>query len=234
MESFYYIDIFETKGIEYIMVIGYLIVLIFFWRLLSKPEPNLQREEIFRQIRGTLNQWFVLPEGYYYHQGHTWAVPVEDNLVKVGIDDFAQRFLGRADNISLPAVGERIEQGEKAWQLNFDNKKINMISPISGKVAELNDRIINNPDLINLEPYKEGWIMKVQPDKPKSVFKNLLTGKLARAWGENTIDILQEKISVTNEIGMVMQDGGLPVSGFARILSPDNWDLLAKEFLMIE
>ncbi|MBU2446748.1 MAG: glycine cleavage system protein H [Bacteroidetes bacterium] len=234
MESFYYVDIFETKGIEYLLVIGYLIVLIFFWHVLSKPEPSLQRAEIFRQIRGALSQWFSLPEGYYYHQGHAWALPVENNLVKVGIDDFTQKFLGKTDKIHLPAVGEKVKQGEKGWQLNFENKNVDILSPVSGKVVEINNDIINRPELLNLGPYTDGWLMKVKTDRPKSVFKNLLTGKLALSWGENTIDMLQEKMSSTNELGLVMQDGGLPVLGFAKIISPDKWDVLAKEFLMTE
>lgn len=233
MESFY-IDIFETKGIEYLLVIGYLVVLIFFWRVLSKPEPNLQRAEIFRQIRGALSQWFSLPDGYYYHQGHAWALPVENNLVKVGIDDFTQKFLGKTDKINLPAVGEQVEQGEKGWRLNFGNKNVDILSPVSGKVVEINNDIINQPELLNLDPYTDGWIMKIKAEKPKSILKNLLTGTIARAWGESTIDKLQEKMSSTNELGLVMQDGGLPVLGFAKIISPDNWELLAKEFLMTE
>ncbi|MBM4176868.1 MAG: glycine cleavage system protein H [Ignavibacteria bacterium] len=234
MESFYYIDIFETKGIEYLLVIGYLIVLVFFWRLLTKPEPMIQRAEIFHQIRGALSQWFKMPKNYFYHQGHTWALPAENNLIKVGVDDFAQRLLGIADKIHLPAIGEKVEQGEKGWRLYVDKKNIDILSPISGKVVELNSDVIKNPGLLNDEPYTNGWIMKIQPEKPKSEFKNLLTGKVALAWGENTIDMLQEKMSEANEFGLVMQDGGLPISGFAKIMSPDNWDSLVQEFFMTE
>ncbi len=234
MESSYYIDIFETKGIEYLLVIGYLIVLVFFWRLLSKPEPTIQRAEIFRQLRGTLSQWFSMPSEYFYHQGHTWAVPIENNLIKVGVDDFAQRLLGNADKIHLPAIGDKVIQGEKGWRLHIDKKNIDILSPISGEVAEVNTDLLKNPEMLNNEPYTNGWIMKIKSDKPKSALKNLLTGKVALAWGENTIDLLQEKIFAKNEIGFVMQDGGLPISGFAKIMSPDNWDSLAKEFLMTE
>jgi glycine cleavage system H protein len=105
-----------------------------------------------------------------------------------------------------------------------------MLSPVSGDVVAVNKDIVKNPDLINQDPYGKGWLMMVKPDNKRATVKNLLTGKVATAWMDKTADELREKMG--GELGDVYQDGGLPVSGIAKALSPDAWDKIASEFLL--
>jgi glycine cleavage system H protein len=146
------------------------------------------------------------------------------------VDDFAQKLVGRSTKIMLPKVGSRIEQGEIGWKLDVGNKNIGMLSPVSGSVISVNKDIIKNPDLVNEDPYGKGWLMMVKPDNKRATVRNLLTGKVATAWMDKTADELREKMG--SEIGTVYQDGGLPVSGIAKALSPDAWDKIAREFLL--
>jgi len=228
MEGFTYVDIFATKGIEYLLVIGFLLVLTPFWRILRAPARAGM--EAVRRAMASVAQWFSLPEGLFYHQGHSWLVPQGAELVKVGMDDFAQKLVGRSNKISLPKVGSRIEQGEVGWKLDIDKKNVGMLSPVSGDVVAVNKDIVKNPDLINQDPYGKGWLMMVKPDNKRATVKNLLTGKVATAWMDKTADELREKMG--GELGTVYQDGGLPVSGIAKALSPDAWDKIASEFLL--
>jgi len=228
MEGFTYVDIFATKGIEYLLVIGFLLVLAPFWRVLRVPART--GIEAVRRAMASVAQWFSLPEGLFYHQGHTWLLPQGAELVKVGVDDFAQKLVGRSNKISLPKVGSRIEQGEVGWKLDIGKKNIDMLSPVSGDVVAVNKDIVKNPDLINQDPYGKGWLMMVKPDNKRATVKNLLTGKVATAWMDKTADALREKMG--GELGTVYQDGGLPVSGIAKALSPDAWDKIASEFLL--
>jgi glycine cleavage system H lipoate-binding protein len=157
-------------------------------------------------------------------------MPEGKNIAKVGIDDFANKLLGKADSFDLPQVGSQIEQGENGWKIRFDSKSIDVLSPVHGEVIAVNEEALNAPELTGQYPYSKGWLLKVKVSKMNSNLKNLLTGKLAVAWMENTVHTLREQMA--GDLGIVMQDGGLPVSGFAKVLSPDNWDEIAAEFLL--
>jgi glycine cleavage system H protein len=230
MEGFTYVDIFATKGIEYLLVIGFLLVLVPFWRFLRVPARA--GIEVVRRAMASVAQWFSIPEGLYYHQGHSWVMPQGAELVKVGVDDFAQRLVGSTNTINLPKVGTRIEQGDVGWKLGIDSKTIDMLSPVTGDVVAVNKDIVSNPTLINQDPYGKGWLMMVKPANQRATVKNLLTGKLATAWMEKTADKLRERMG--GELGVVYQDGGLPISGIAKALSPDAWDKMASEFLLTQ
>jgi glycine cleavage system H protein len=230
MEGFTYVDIFATKGIEYLLVIGFLIIIIPFWRFLRVPARS--GIEAVRRAMASVAQWFSLPEGLFYHQGHTWVMPQGAELVKVGVDDFAQRLVGKSSKINLPKVGSRIEQGDVGWKLGIDTKTITMLSPVTGDIVAVNKDIVKKPDLVNQDPYGKGWLMIVKPDNKRATVKNLLTGKLATAWMEKTADALRERMG--GEVGAVYQDGGIPITGIAKALSPDAWDKMASEFLLTQ
>lgn len=231
MESFKYVDMFATKGIEYIFIISFLVILVFYWRYLNKPIMSAVKPAI-NKIKTTLVDWFSVAEGYYYHQGHTWAVPEDKNTLRVGVDDFAQKLVGKAASINLPKIGDKLDQGETGWKMTIDSKTISMLSPVSGEVIDVNQKVVDDPNLINKEPYKSGWLFKVKTPKLQTNLKNLLFGKLAKAWMEETVDRVGG--SLTAEGGLVLQDGGQMVSGFAKEIDPENWDRLAGSFFMTD
>ena len=228
MEGFTYVDIFATKGTEYLLVIGFLMVFMFFWRFLSTP-ARAAYEYVTEKIIPAISEWFHLPEGLYYHQGHSWAVP-EGNMVKVGLDDFAQKLVGKPRAVVLPQVGSQIEQGNRGWKLGFDSTAIDMVSPVNGEVVKINEEVLKNPELVNEDPYGKGWLMMIKPRNVKADLTNLLTGRLAAAWMERTMDTLRERMG--EDLGLVYQDGGIPVTGIAKALSPDKWDEVAREYLL--
>lgn len=232
MESSQYVNIFATKGIEYLLVIGFLFVLIFFWRFLNKSTPH--PESVVEKLFNTLNSWFQMNPEYFYHQGHSWAAPESEGVVKVGIDDFAQKFFGKLDSINLPKVGSHIQQGDIGWQVIIGSKPINILSPVSGKIIAINENVIRSPEIVCKTPYEDGWLLKVKNPKANIDFKNLLSGKLALNWMEETVKNLQKKISSNYEVGIVMQDGGIPISGFGKNISPENWNKVVNEFFMTD
>lgn len=229
MEGFEYVDIFATKGLEYLAVIAFLITLIVFWRFLNRSETPV-KTIIPEKIKTTLIDWFYVADDFFYHQGHSWAMPENNEIVRIGIDDFAQKLLGKPTDMQLPKVGSKIVQGELGWKLQFGGKSINVLSPVNGKVVEINKDIIREPELINKDPYQKGWLLKVKPSKLKTDEKNLLSGVLAKAWMEDTVNKISTRI--TGDFGIVLQDGGLPLTGFAKEISPVDWDQLAREFLL--
>ncbi len=227
MEGFSYVDIFATKHIEYLLVIGFLLLFIVFWRFLSKPARMVF--ETAERLIPAMSEWFRLPEEMYYHLGHSWAVPENKNVVKVGIDDFAQKLVGKIDAIQVPNLGSTIHQGNKGWTLEVDSKAIDMLSPVDGKVIAINEELVHSPANINKDPYSN-WLMKVESPRFSINKKQLLSGTMAKKWIEEVREDLLSRMNY--DLGLVYQDGGLLVDGMARNLDRNKWDEIAKDFFL--
>jgi hypothetical protein len=113
-----------------------------------------------------------------------------------------------------------------------DSERIPMLSPVAGEVVEVNREVLRSPEILRQDPYGKGWLLKVKSSGIASSTRNLLSGKLARAWMENALDKLHPIHG--ESLGPVLQDGGLPVEGIARILGGDQWVELAKRHLLTE
>jgi len=234
MEGFSLVDIYSTKGIEY------LIAAVFFFGFLAlqgyilRSAPGRGKSE---GLLAGLPAWFRVPEGYGFHQGHTWMKtdllsPNRERLVKVGLDDFAQKLIGKVEAVDLPAVGSRLAQGEKGWSLLVDSVPIPMLSPVDGEVVAVNREVLRSPGILGRDPYGAGWLLKVKSDRLAADNRNLLSGKVARAWMETSLENLHP---VRHEgLGPVLQDGGLPLEGIARVLGGDRWADLAKTHLLTD
>jgi glycine cleavage system H lipoate-binding protein len=224
------IEPFATKGAEYLWVILFLAALVAFTRALLgrvRPAPGLPYAAL---AASAPSRWFDLPGEVYYHPGHGWALPEGGDVVRIGVDDFAQKLLGRPNAIGLPEVGARLEQGERGWRIEVDAEPFDLLAPVGGEVVARNEAVLRDPELINRDPYGEGWLLEVRGPKVTAGLRTLLRGDLARAWLSLAERALFERMP--SEVGLVMQDGGIPVSGIARALSPREWERIAGEFLL--
>ncbi len=182
MEGFSLVDIYSTKGIEY------LIAAVFFFGFLALQGYILTSAPGRRKgdgMLGGLPALFRVPDGYGFHQGHTWMKadlmsPNRQRLVKVGLDDFAQKLIGRVDAVELPAVGSRLTQGDKGWSLKVDSEAIPMLSPVDGEVVAVNQEVLRSPGILSRDPYGAGWLLKVNSDRIAADNRNLLSGKLGK------------------------------------------------------
>ncbi len=230
MEGFTYVDIFATKGIEYLLVITFLLLFTFFWRTVSKPAKAIYAAA--GNVLPAFAEWFRLPEEkIYYHQGHSWAMPEGGDVVKVGMDDFARKMVGKIDAITPLRVGSEVSQGEKAWSLVVGSKTIDMLSPVDGKIVAVNENLLRSPETLTQDPYGQAWLLKVQSPKLTANLKNLLTGGLARRWMEGVRESLLARMNYN--LGAVSQDGGVLVDGIARNLDRERWDEIVKEFFLV-
>src|SRR5271165_2324110 len=108
---------------------------------------------------------FEVPENVRYHAGHTWALSESRELVRVGLDDFAAKLVGKIESIALPQRGRWVRQGQKIWTIFRDGKSVDMVSPIEGTVTAINEGVMKDPELARKDPYGEGWLLTVQaPD----------------------------------------------------------------------
>lgn len=104
------------------------------------------------------------PENLLYTKDHEW-VRVDGNLGTVGITHFAQSELGDIVYVELPKQGERLAQNEPFGSVESVKAVSEVFMPISGTVEKLNDKLADAPELVNNDPYNEGWMMVVKIEK---------------------------------------------------------------------
>ncbi|MGE5663422.1 MAG: glycine cleavage system protein H [Deltaproteobacteria bacterium] len=236
MENYGFVDIYATKGIEYLIVIVFLASFVWFSRTFSF---RTVAAGVARTISDIV-EWFRMPAGLHYHQGHSWMKNEEDDLVSVGLDDFAQKLVGKVDGVDLPPVGAKVAQGERAWTLKVDSRPLAMLSPVDGEVVAVNIEAMRSPGIVNQDPYGKGWLLKIRPTKLTADTRNLLSGTLARKWMEDTVDGLRRESGgtlgpVAQDGGqLVYQDGGMPVSGIARALAGERWEETVKAHFLTD
>src|SRR5947209_11905303 len=194
-------------------------------------QPALQaRHEAPARPAPSLVGGFQVPEKLRFHPGHTWALSESPSLVRIGMDEFASKLTGKVDRIALPQRGQWIRQGQKVWTLHRDGTSVDMLSPIEGSVADINEAVVQNPDLASKDPYGEGWLVTVQSPDAKTNFCNLLGGALARWWTEESASRLQRRMPMA--LGALAQDGGVAMDNLTAQIPDQDWMELAKEFFL--
>lgn len=173
---------------------------------------------------------FELPENVRYHPGHTWALRESPELVRVGLDDFAARLIGKVEQVVLPKRGQWIRQGQKIVAVLRDGSRADLVSPIEGEVAGVNDAVLSDASLAGRDPYGEGWLLTVISPDAKTNFRNLLGGPVARKWMEEAASRLRMRMPVL--AGAVAQDGGVAVDDVAAHLPGQAWSDLTREFFL--
>lgn len=230
MEVSGYVDIFATKGIEYIFILCFIVVLVFFWKFLNRTGGTARFDSAYDVPGQQGFQNCRFRQNLHYHQGHSWVEQEGPDVGTIGVDDFAQKLIGPLDFIDLPRVGALLEQGEKAWRLGSNSTIIDILSPVAGEVMAINNQVLDDPQVVNRDPYGNGWLLKVRAPKMKSNMTNLLKGKLASAWMKENIEDFYRKIA---------QGSGSPThidliseNEAAGEQSRDRWNELAREFLL--
>jgi len=108
------------------------------------------------------------PEELKYTKEHEWARQ-KGGRVLVGITDFAQDQLGDVVYVELPAVGDEVKKGESFGVVESTKAVSELFAPISGKVVEVNDPLVEAPEAVNEDPYEEGWMIAIEPADPKEL-----------------------------------------------------------------
>lgn len=173
---------------------------------------------------------YQMPETLYYHRGHTWARPLDADTVLIGVDDFARRLIGPAATVRTPSRGDWLHQGGRAFAMNLDGKQAELVSPIEGEVVDVNHELAAKPGLASDDPYGRGWVLKVKAPQLAANLRNLLSGRLARKWMEDSREALELRLMALS--GSVLQDGGEPANDLGHHLQPADWERLVHEFLL--
>ena len=111
---------------------------------------------------------FNVPDEYYYTKDHEWAL-VDENVVTVGITEYAQDSLGEVVYIELPEEGGKVTQGEPFGAVESVKAANALIAPVSGTVIEINSGIGEDPGPLNDDPMNDGWIIRIEMDTEKEL-----------------------------------------------------------------
>ena len=107
-----------------------------------------------------------IPAELKYAKSHEWVRHEDDGTVTIGITDHAQGQLGDMVYVELPEVGGHVDAGEACAVVESVKAASDVYAPVSGEVVEVNDQLTESPELVNKDPYGEGWLIKVQPEDP--------------------------------------------------------------------
>jgi glycine cleavage system H protein len=124
---------------------------------------------------------YEVPENLYYHKEYLWA-KVENGQVKIGMSDFAQKQLNDIVYVELPGVGDVITQNEPFGTLESVKAVSDLIAPVSGAIEAVNEELEAKPELVNEDPYGEGWLIIVTPTKLEEELKQIMGFDAAVEW----------------------------------------------------
>jgi len=110
----------------------------------------------------------VNPEDLRYTREHEWIRTTGDTL-RVGVTDYAQEALGDIVFVTLPEVGAQVRAGEPCGEVESTKSVSDIYAPVSGTIVARNEALDTSPELVNSDPYGEGWMIDIRPDEPDSV-----------------------------------------------------------------
>jgi glycine cleavage system H protein len=101
------------------------------------------------------------PRDYLYSREHEW-VRVEDDLCVLGITEFAQQELGEVVFVELPEIGQVFDTNDELGTIESVKAVAEVFTPVAGEVVEINDAVVDDPELLNEDPHHEGWLIKIR------------------------------------------------------------------------
>jgi glycine cleavage system H protein len=102
------------------------------------------------------------PSELKYAASHEWARLLEDDIVEVGISDYAQEALGDVVYVDLPEVGLAVDAGEECCAVESVKAASDIYAPVSGEVIAVNEELDGEPELLNEQPYVRGWMFRIK------------------------------------------------------------------------
>ena len=113
------------------------------------------------------------PEDLKYSKEHEWVL-VEGNVATIGITDFAQDQLGDVVFVEMPAIGDKVSKEDAFGVVESVKAVSDVYAPVSGAVLEVNDDLPDNPEMLNEDPYGDGWMIKIEMNDPDEL-KDLMS-----------------------------------------------------------
>ncbi|MHB9012661.1 MAG: response regulator [Ignavibacteriaceae bacterium] len=172
---------------------------------------------------------FAIPGGVFISPGHCWASMEQDGAVKVGIDDFAKKLIGKIDAIDFPNLGMTVKLGQPLFTIKQGTRSVTFNSPITGKVTKINSPLKNEIESLDITPYDSNWICILDADNLDTEIKNLKIGKTAVTYYQEDIDRL---IGIRKKAGAAAAKGydELQEGEFEKLNDTDFYSMVSEFF----
>ncbi len=236
MDGFSYTNIFDTKGIEYLIIIAFLLLIIPVWILMNRP---LKLKVRIRESIGALSGHILrIPQGLFFSRYHTWAFLEPSGMARMGADDLLMHITGDVQLKMMCAKGEQISKGEVIARFLQDGKELSLISPLSGKVTGINGAIMKDSRLMSDDPYDKGWIYRIQPEKWHEETRSCYLAEDAKTWMINELARFREFVLDTasgftqaSQTHPVLQEGGELADHPLADMPVEAWHEFQQRFL---
>jgi len=235
MEGFTYHNIFDTKGIEYIIILTFLLLVVPFWMFV------MSGGKVKQQIKSAVNVLTAgvlrIPKGLFFSKNHTWVHLEKSGEAKIGLDDFLTHLVGNMKINPLKQPGENVKKGEVLAEIVQDGKRLKLHSPISGKIMNSNSVITENSEMVKEDPYENGWFYTVEPENWKAETSGFYLADEASEWIKNELLRFKDflNVSLAKYSGqpalVTLQEGGELKADPLDELQPEIWNDFQKEFL---
>ncbi|MCR4417892.1 MAG: hypothetical protein NUV92_09135 [Ignavibacteria bacterium] len=195
----------------------------------TQPEP----------VTGTVftKESIYVPQGLYYSRGHTWLNFSEDGKIKLGIDDFINKVLKPGKISPLKSDGDKISKGEPIFEVFANGRKVKIYSPVDGIITSLNKSILENTQLLRENPYRENWLIEIEPADVKEILPSFKIGREVVNWMKEEVnrfkDLLAHLSPKPSLVGATLYDGGNIVEGVLRMLDDSSLSKFEEEFLKL-
>jgi glycine cleavage system H protein len=235
MDGFTYHDIFQTKGIEYIIIIAFLVLLIPFWVLINKRAVIATN---IRKVMGIITMEVLkIPKGLFYSKNHTWTYLEKSGTAKVGLDDLLIHLTGAVRLNYLKGPDEQVQRGDIIAELHQGGTVLSMRSPISGRILQINQTLEENPGILNQDPYERGWIYNIQPSNWTDETRSYYFSDEAINWSKRELDRFKDfithsmsKLSAEPAL-VILQEGGELSDNPLSAMPREIWLDFQEEFL---
>jgi len=127
----------------------------------------------------------MIPNHLRYTADHEWAQVTDSGTVRVGITDYAQNSLGDIVFVQMPALGTDVTADDAVGEVESTKSVSDVLAPVDGTVIARNEQLDDSPELVNSDPYGEGWLYELQPADPSAVDALLDADGYAEAIGES-------------------------------------------------
>ncbi|MDF1561923.1 MAG: glycine cleavage system protein H [Deltaproteobacteria bacterium] len=164
-----------------------------------------------------------LPVDVAIHPHHAWAARVDRDRVHAGADHLLQRALGPHESIALPLPGTRVEQGQTLFTLARGDRRVDVQAPVSGKVLRTNPELQRSPDLLEADPYVDGWVVELEAPHFEEERVTLLRHPDAWSFLAREQERLIHLAHAFKGQPVLLADGGELVGGFHSRIDDRAW-----------
>ena len=228
MDGFSYTNIFDTKGIEYLIVIAFLILIIPVWMIINRPLAVRSR---IRETAGVLSERILrIPQGIFFSRYHTWAFLQASGTARIGADDLLAHLTGDVRVETLHYPGDRVNRGEVFARLVREDRKLELAAPVSGKITSTNQSLMNDPGAMNKDPSLSSWICEIEPEKWREETGNCFLADEASTWIRKELERVREYVlqvvgsgNKLQPVVTILQEGGELADHPLSEMPPEIW-----------